>query len=247
MRGIHHHNRHLKKQMIGGGSNRVMKGVNVQAGAKFSNVSELQHLTATQKLRSKFFTSPFNVLHKSEEQCWRNFCAALIQATYKMALTRRLFKYHRFAMYHIAAIQIQWAWRGYFQRKRKVPQKSREVVAVEKIQRAWRSFTNVRIFKYYKELINFKEKGDPTQLLKSVNPGEAFILDAATKCHVRFRLGGDVSYYSFVITNLLAEIPSIDLLQDFCTWRRGRHQCVCPQRLRKNKERKEKGDNQHPL
>jgi len=73
---------------------------------KFSNVSELQHLTATQKLRSKFFTSPFNVLHKSEEQCWRNFCAALIQATYKMALTRRLFKYHRFAMYHIAAIQI---------------------------------------------------------------------------------------------------------------------------------------------
>jgi len=39
----------------------------VQAGAKFSNVSELQHLTATQKLRSKFFTSPFNVLHKSEE------------------------------------------------------------------------------------------------------------------------------------------------------------------------------------
>lgn len=132
IRGGHHHNRHFKKQILGG-SNRVMKGVNVQGGAKFSNVSELQHLTATQKLRSKFFTSPFNVLHKSEEQCWRNFCAALIQATYKMALTRRLFKYHRFAMYHIAAIQIQWAWRGYFQRKRKVPQKSREVIAVEKI------------------------------------------------------------------------------------------------------------------
>jgi hypothetical protein len=30
-------------------------------------------------------------------------------------------------------------------------------------------------------------------LLKSVNPGEASILDAATKCHIRFRLGGDVS------------------------------------------------------
>ena len=75
-----------------------------------------------------------------------------------MALTRRLFKYHRFAMYHIAAIQIQWAWRGFVQRKKRVPQKSREVIAVEKIQRTWRSFTNVRIFRYYKDLINFKEK-----------------------------------------------------------------------------------------
>jgi hypothetical protein len=75
-----------------------------------------------------------------------------------MSLTRRLFKYHRFAMYHIAAIQIQWAWRGYLSRKKKVPQKTKEAIAAEKIQRAWRAFTNVRIFKYYKELINFKEK-----------------------------------------------------------------------------------------
>ena len=80
-------------------------------------------------------------------------------------------------------------------------------MAVEKIQKAWRTFTNVKIFKYYKELINFKEKydlnfyfniviyrGDPMQFLKSVNPGEAGILDAASKCHIRFRLGGDVSH-----------------------------------------------------
>jgi hypothetical protein len=120
--------------------------------------SEMQHLTATQRLRSKFFTSSFNVLHKSEEQCWRNFCAALIQATYKMALTRRLFKYHRFAMYHIAAIQIQWAWRGFLERKKKVHVKSKELIAVEKLQKAWRSYTNVKIFRYYKDLINFKEK-----------------------------------------------------------------------------------------
>ena len=118
----------------------------------------MQHLTATQKLRSKFFTSPFNMIHKSEEQCWKNFCAALVQATYKMALTRRLFKYHRFAMYHIAAIQIQWAWRGYIERKKKIPKKSKNQMAAEKVQRAWRSFTNVKIFKYYKDLINFKEK-----------------------------------------------------------------------------------------
>ena len=97
------HQANLRKRQL----QQIKKGVQPPGfGAKISNVSELQHLTATQKLRQKFFTSPFNVLHKSEDQCWRNFCAALIQATYKMALTRRLFKYHLFAMYHIAAIQI---------------------------------------------------------------------------------------------------------------------------------------------
>lgn len=88
-----------------------------------------QHTTysASQSLRQKFLASPFNVMTKSEEACMRDFCAGLIQATYKMALTRRLFKYHRFAMYHIAAIQVQWAWRGYQERKRKKTQKSRDV------------------------------------------------------------------------------------------------------------------------
>ena len=29
------------------------------------------------------------------------------------------------------------------------------------------------------------------QLLKSINPAEAGLLDAASRCHIRFRLGGD--------------------------------------------------------
>ena len=64
----------------------------------------LQNYSASQSLRQKFLTSPFNVMTKSEDECVRDFAAGLIQATYKMSLTRRLFKYHRFAMYHIAAI-----------------------------------------------------------------------------------------------------------------------------------------------
>jgi hypothetical protein len=36
-------------------------------------------------------------------------------------------------MYHIAAIQVQWAWRGYLERKKKTPQKSKEQIAVERI------------------------------------------------------------------------------------------------------------------
>jgi hypothetical protein len=95
----------------------VRAHINVGQGQE-TNVSG-QHASATQILRSKFLTSPFNVMTRSEEHCLRDFCAALIQATYKMSLTRRLFKYHRFAMYHIAAIQIQWAWRGFLERKKK--------------------------------------------------------------------------------------------------------------------------------
>lgn len=76
------------------------------------------------------------------------------------------------------------------QRRRKKTQKSKETLAAEKIQKAWRSFTNVRIYLYYKDLINFKQKGSPYDLLKSINPSEAGLLDAASKCHVRFRLGG---------------------------------------------------------
>ena len=64
----------------------------------------MQNFSASQSLRQKFLTSPFNVMTKSEDACMRDFAAGLIQATYKMSLTRRLFKYHRFAMYHIAAI-----------------------------------------------------------------------------------------------------------------------------------------------
>jgi len=33
-------------------------------------------------------------------------------------------------------------------------------------------------------------RGSPYDLLKSINPAEASLLDAASRCHVRFRLGG---------------------------------------------------------
>jgi len=127
-----------------------------------------------------------------------------------MSLTRRLFKYHRFAMYHIAAIQIQWAWRGYLDRKKKVEQKSEKSIAVEKIQKAWRSFTNVRIYRYYKDLINFRHKGNPFELLKTINRSEAHLLDPASKCHVRFRLGGlsfpPLIYYKIFVHGAIVDI-----------------------------------------
>ena len=158
------------------------------------------------------FNKKYCILHKSEEGCYQNFWAAKIQATFKMALTRRLFKYYRFAMYHIAAIQIQWAWRGHVARTKKTHKKTREEIACERIQRWWRAFTNIKIFNYYKDLINFKKKGDPSQLLKSINPSESYLLDKASKCHIRFRLGGEkfppLIYYKIFTHGSLWDINS---------------------------------------
>ena len=113
-------------------------------------------------------------------------------------------------MYHIAAIQIQWAWRGYLERKKKVELKTKDQVAAEKIQRAWRSYTNVRIYRYYKDLINFKHKGNPFELLKTINRSEAHLMDPASKCHVRFRLGGlnfpPLIYYKIFVHGAIVDI-----------------------------------------
>mmetsp|Transcript_42038 Transcript_42038/g.108196 ORF Transcript_42038/g.108196 Transcript_42038/m.108196 type:complete len:86 (+) Transcript_42038:173-430(+) len=69
-----------------------------------------------------------------------------------------------------------------------------ELEAIEphviKIQRTFRSFLNRRIFRYYRDLIRFREKGEPGQLLRYINPPEAGLVDGASSVHIRFRLGG---------------------------------------------------------
>ena len=59
------------------------------------------------------------------------------------------------------------------------------------IQKLWRSYTNRKIYKYYRDIIYFKCKGNPAKLLKTINPNEASLIDASMNVHLRFRLGGD--------------------------------------------------------
>ena len=48
------------------------------------------------------------------------------------------------------------------------------------------------------------------QLLKSINPAEAGLLDAASRCHIRFRLGGDrfppLIYYKIFVSGGIVDI-----------------------------------------
>ncbi|XP_015196666.1 protein MFI isoform X2 [Lepisosteus oculatus] len=51
-----------------------------------------------------------------------------------------------------------------------LPHKQNQAARV--IQRAWRRHIDTHVFKYYKDLISFRKKGDPRLLLRYVNPKE---------------------------------------------------------------------------
>jgi len=82
------------------------------------------------------------------------------------------------------------------------------------IQKAWQSFRNVRIYKYYRDLIQFRERGDPKELLRSINPREAQLADAASGIHVGFRLGGTV-FPPLVFYKIYTHRPVTDICA-FC-------------------------------
>ncbi|XP_031553124.1 uncharacterized protein C11orf65 homolog [Actinia tenebrosa] len=63
--------------------------------------------------------------------------------------------------------------------------------AASTIQKAWRKHIDVQVYNYYKDLINFKNRGDPKLMLRCINPREADLLDAGAGVHVKFRLAGE--------------------------------------------------------
>ncbi|RDD43624.1 Uncharacterized protein C11orf65-like protein [Trichoplax sp. H2] len=84
--------------------------------------------------------------------------------------------------------------------------------ACEIIQRAWRSYLDRRVYRYYRKLISFKLSGDPAKLLRCINPQESKLLDAASGSHVKFRLGGETFpptiYYKIYTHRNVADICS---------------------------------------
>ena len=49
---------------------------------------------------------------------------------------------------------------------------------------------DMQVYKYYRDLINFKTRGNPSVMLRCINPNEAKMLDAAAGINIRFRLAG---------------------------------------------------------
>eukprot|EP00112_Aurelia_sp_Birch-Aquarium-sp1_P026746 Seg97.9 transcript_id=Seg97.9/GoldUCD/mRNA.D3Y31 product="putative protein C11orf65" protein_id=Seg97.9/GoldUCD/D3Y31 len=78
------------------------------------------------------------------------------------------------------------------------------------IQRSWRKHVDQQVYKYYKDLISFKSIGNPSLMLKCINPRESDLLDAASGVHIRFRLGGEHFppnvYYKIFTNRNIADI-----------------------------------------
>ncbi|XP_063954514.1 protein MFI-like [Lytechinus pictus] len=73
-------------------------------------------------------------------------------------------------------------------KKRTEPLVPNEAAAI--IQQAWRRHIDVQVYRYYRDLINFRCRGNPAMMLRCINPKEARLLDAAAGIHIKFRLAG---------------------------------------------------------
>ncbi|CAG5128663.1 unnamed protein product, partial [Candidula unifasciata] len=50
---------------------------------------------------------------------------------------------------------------------------------------------DMQVYRYYRDLIKFNSRGNPSEMLRCINPNEAKLLDVAAGVTVRFRLAGE--------------------------------------------------------
>ncbi|GMI34290.1 hypothetical protein TeGR_g10403, partial [Tetraparma gracilis] len=81
-----------------------------------------------------------------------------------------------------------------------------------RIQSKFRSWSGLRIYRFFRDLIKFRGTGDPKTLLRTINPSEAALFDGGTAVHLRFRLGGSsfppTLYYKIFTSSPVADIGS---------------------------------------
>ncbi|XP_034265501.1 protein MFI [Pantherophis guttatus] len=78
------------------------------------------------------------------------------------------------------------------------------------IQKTWKKWLDMGVFEYYKELIGFKQYGEPCHLMKYIEPREAEFLDAAAGVHIKFRLGGE-KFPPSIYYKIFTHRPIVDL------------------------------------
>ena len=148
--------------------------------------------------------------------------ARRIQARWRTVMVRdeyyRRYNQESWSLYWAAAATIQRAWVDYqyYKNRKKHKHRSKRFFATKadaaasKIQLCWKGTVNRRIFRFYVSLIRFRESGDPAMLLKTVNPGEAAMMDRANGLHVRLRLGG-LSFPPMIMYKIYTHRPVADI------------------------------------
>lgn len=155
----------------------------------------------------------------SDERGFHSFVATKLQAWFRMQRLRWRRVLDRYPLYHIAALQLQYAWKMH-RRHRAGNQQARSPTlwstmssvhcAALCIQSAWKRFTRRRLFHYYRDLLLFRSTGDPSQMLRAINPTEASLLDASMGAQVRFRLGG-LAFPPTIYYKIFTRKPVCDL------------------------------------
>lgn len=130
------------------------------------------------------------------EQGFSAWCCVRVQSWWRMVCRRRRYLNSCRAICVISVIVIQDAMRTLVAQSRERERLAMPVYSPDEaatmIQLKWRSCSNRRIYFYFRELILFKLKGAPEDLLRSIVPEECNAMDKAAGVHVRFRLGGTV-------------------------------------------------------
>jgi len=149
------------------------------------------------------YLDTFSGLNSYKKPTWIDdgysaWCAVKIQSIWRMYQVRKKYLLRK-DIYHIGAIEIQTTYSEYQRRKFQSepppqnipPIKLKTIDAYARIiQKAWRAFCNMRVYRYLRDLIINKLRGIPADLLRSIIPIEADLLDRASGVHIRFRLGG---------------------------------------------------------
>ncbi|KAG7392390.1 hypothetical protein PHYPSEUDO_000798 [Phytophthora pseudosyringae] len=156
----------------------------------------------------------------SDERGFRTFVATKLQAWFRMQRLRWRGTLERYPLYHIAALQLQYAWKAHcqhklYQRQARGPNARSAAAspahrAALGVQTAWKSYTHRRIFRYYRDLLTFRSTGDPARMLRAINPSEASLLDASMGAQVRFRLGG-LAFPPTIYYKIFTRKPVCDL------------------------------------
>ncbi|UJR23407.1 hypothetical protein I4U23_026414 [Adineta vaga] len=67
----------------------------------------------------------------------------------------------------------------------------KQIEGLRKIQKLWRRYVDIQVFRFYRDLIHFHNNGDPQILMRTINPTESKYIDPAAGIRIRFRLAGD--------------------------------------------------------
>lgn len=123
----------------------------------------------------------------------RGVAASLVQAAARGYLARKRWSWYKHDMYHIAAMEIQYAFRcaRIYRRERgsrHYTVEERDACAI--VQRAWTRHRDVRAYRSLRTICCHLGDGDPRVLLRTLSPDDVYACDPTMKSVVRLRLGG---------------------------------------------------------